>query len=61
MNHHDLVFYMLDSDGGKIVKSIMGGEVFVRYNRKENEVIYLSNKSSINQILAPKPDDKVPK
>ena len=41
---NDLYFYKLDVNGGKLVKKITGGEVFLKYSPMENQLIYLINK-----------------
>ena len=38
-----LYFYKLDNRGGKLVKTIIGGEVFLKYDRENNELVYLVN------------------
>ena len=42
---NDLYFYKLDVDGNKLVKKIIGGEVFLQYDAEKHELIYLVNKT----------------
>ena len=39
-----LYFYSLNEKGGKMVKTIIGGELFLQYNSETNELAYLVNK-----------------
>ena len=39
-----LYFYSLNEKGGKMVKTIIGGELFLQYNNETNELAYLVNK-----------------
>ena len=41
---NDLYFYKLDVDGNKLVKRIIGGEVFLHYDANKHQQIYLVNK-----------------
>ena len=39
-----LYFYSLNEKGGKMVKILIGGELFLQYNSENNELAYLVNK-----------------
>ena len=39
-----LYFYSLNDKGGKMVKILIGGELFLQYNSENNELAYLVNK-----------------